>query len=715
MSTNQTNLSLQHLQLEMARIDLMIQRDVRRWQLAGQDPNESFRGLYVTNEKARSLIDRPFGASLGHTVSLDEEDARAFEAEQAMIIQQIGELVETAERNKHILRLVHLVEIFGLDRFELDAFLICMAPTLDLRYESLYGYLQDDVTRKRASVSLILDLLAQPGTDRLVMLSRFADDAPLMSHRLLERIPQMDKVQPSLLSQSLVPDSAIVTWLLGDYRPSTDLSAYVTLTEHKPNYVDDLLAAPIKEDLLHAVGGGQPVLVFRGQDFAGQQAAIRLASTYRQRPLFKINLAGVINAGIDPLHAINLAVRDARLLGATLCCDGWDACLKQGIPTAVLLDAICAHPDLVIIAGESDWQAQGTTGDRLLIWLEFPMPSHHQRETLWQHYLNQYVPGIKVDTTHISGQFSLTTSQIRDAVLTARDIAARRSEKPNSLDLLEAARIHSNPELGNMARKIKPRYSWTDIILPREQTDMLREIVSMVRGRPQVLEDWGVGKKLAASRGVAVLFAGEPGTGKTMSAEVIAGELGLELYKIDLSGVVSKYIGETEKNLERIFSEAQSSNAILFFDEADSIFGKRSEVKDAHDRYANLEISYLLQRMEAYDGVTILATNLRANLDEAFTRRLQFAIDFPFPEEEDRLRIWKTLFPPDVPRDKNIDLELLADRFKLAGGSIRNIIVSSAFLAAADGQKVTMKHLMHSIRREMQKMGRLMKETDLEI
>jgi SpoVK/Ycf46/Vps4 family AAA+-type ATPase len=235
-----------------------------------------------------------------------------------------------------------------------------------------------------------------------------------------------------------------------------------------------------------------------------------------------------------------------------------------------------------------------------------------------------------------------------------------------------------------------------------------------VRGRPQVLEQWGVGRQLAASNGVTMLFAGPPGTGKTMAAEVIASELGLDLYKIDLSTVISKYIGETEKNLERIFDEAQSSNAILFFDEADALFGKRSEVKDAHDRYANIETSYLLQRMEAYDGVTILATNLRANLDEAFTRRLQFALDFPFPEEEDRLRIWETLFPAEVPRAPDLDFELLARRFKLAGGNIRNIIVASAFLAAADDSPVTMEHLLHATRREMQKMGRLIKEADLQ-
>jgi SpoVK/Ycf46/Vps4 family AAA+-type ATPase len=348
-----------------------------------------------------------------------------------------------------------------------------------------------------------------------------------------------------------------------------------------------------------------------------------------------------------------------------------------------------------------------------LRWIEFPVPAYPQRRALWTHFLGDTAAKTDSDISSLAGQFLLTAGQIRDAVATAKDSIAQRGSPLQSQDLFAAARIHSNPRLSNLARKIVPRYGWEDIVLPDDQLALLREIVATVRERPKVLEEWGVGNKLTASDGVTMLFAGPPGTGKTMAAEVIAAELGLDLYKIDLSTVVSKYIGETEKNLEKIFSEAQSSNAILFFDEADAIFGKRSEVKDAHDRYANIEISYLLQRMEAYDGVTILATNLRANLDEAFTRRLQFAVDFPFPEEADRLRIWKTLFPKGVPRDPVLNFALLARRFKLSGGSIRNVIVNAAFLAAADDSPVTMKHMLHSVRRELQKMGRLVNEADM--
>jgi SpoVK/Ycf46/Vps4 family AAA+-type ATPase len=347
-----------------------------------------------------------------------------------------------------------------------------------------------------------------------------------------------------------------------------------------------------------------------------------------------------------------------------------------------------------------------------VLWFEFPVPAYRQRTVLWQHFMGQPVLD-EPDLELLAGQFALTSGQIRDAVSSARDASTQQQRSLESQDLFGAARAHSNPNLATLARKIDPRYSWDDIVLPEDSLTLLHEIVNTVRERPLVLEEWEVGKKLVSSTGVTVLFAGPPGTGKTMAAEVISNELKLDLFKIDLSTVVSKYIGETEKNLEQIFAEAQSSNAILFFDEADALFGKRSEVKDAHDRYANIEISYLLQRMEMYDGVTILATNLRANLDEAFTRRLQFSVNFPFPREPYRLRIWETLFPPKVPRDPEIDFAELAKRFRLAGGNIRNIIVNAAYLAAADGGRVTMKHLSHSTRRELQKMGRLPREEDL--
>ncbi|MBB4753131.1 ATP-binding protein [Actinoplanes lobatus] len=265
----------------------------------------------------------------------------------------------------------------------------------------------------------------------------------------------------------------------------------------------------------------------------------------------------------------------------------------------------------------------------------------------------------------------------------------------------------SGRELSELAFRVPSTFGWDDLVLPPEPVRRLRELTQRVAHRRRVLDEWGFGRLLPYGRGVSALFTGPSGTGKTMAAGVIAAELDLDLYEIDLAGVVSKYIGETEKNLERIFAAAESAGAVLFFDEADAIFGKRSEVHDAHDRYANLEVAYLLRRMERYDGVAILATNLRENLDDAFLRRLQFVVEFPMPGQGDRERMWRRFLPDTAPVADTVDFDLLARRFRLSGGNIKNIVLSAAYLASANGGRIGMGHLIRATHDEHLKIGRM--------
>jgi SpoVK/Ycf46/Vps4 family AAA+-type ATPase len=247
-----------------------------------------------------------------------------------------------------------------------------------------------------------------------------------------------------------------------------------------------------------------------------------------------------------------------------------------------------------------------------------------------------------------------------------------------------------------------------DLILPQELLDELDLASAWMRNRRLVFEDWGFGRRIVLGQGLTALFAGGPGTGKTMAAQVLARELGLELFRVDLSRVMSKYIGETEKNLSRLFDDARASGAILFFDEADALFGKRTEVKDAHDRYANLEIGYLLQRMEEHTGTTVLATNRVGDLDEAFTRRFHFILNFPMPRIPERRRIWEGMFPRDAKREAGIDLDMLARQYEISGGEIRNSVLSAAFIAAGEGVPIGMRHLKRGLRRELLKNGRVL-------
>jgi SpoVK/Ycf46/Vps4 family AAA+-type ATPase len=292
--------------------------------------------------------------------------------------------------------------------------------------------------------------------------------------------------------------------------------------------------------------------------------------------------------------------------------------------------------------------------------------------------------------------------------------ATRGAAAPTARDLDEGARQASSSRLGELAARLDPVHRWGDLVLPERHIGLLRSISAYLRHRDLVLQEWGYERTVARTQGLKAMFAGESGTGKTMAAQVLANELGLELYRVDLATVVSKYIGETEKNLDRIFTAAEGSNAILFFDEADALFGKRSGVSDAHDRYANIEVAYLLQKMEGYVGAVILATNFRSNIDDAFLRRLDFVIDFPFPEVDDRRRIWELLLPDQAPVADDVDLDFLATRFKLSGGGIRNCSLAAAFIAAEEGGAIGMEHLVRAVALEYGKLGRLTLEADFE-
>jgi ATP-dependent 26S proteasome regulatory subunit len=664
-----------------------------------------FATLQFSENQALDLLLQPFG-----DVAISGRDSEDVCAQSlAKIDYLIANQMIQAKQEDEPPHPLYLALIFALDRFAQDALLICLAPSLDLRYQKLYGYLLDDMTRTRPTPNMILDLLVEPGPGRLEYLHYFADESPLFKHRLIQRSAEPGLHDPSLLNQPLAIDPTLVQWVLGVYEPAAAIRDFVTF-ENEPVGEAELLGAE-QQAMLAQATEGEALLVFYGCDDLAQQSAARSLAQQQERSLLTLDLARAVKSGLATQEAVEWALRDALLVAAVAQIKGWDACLEDGAPPAQLLATICEHPGPVVIVGENRWHPRQIERSRPLRWLEFAAPSAAQRRQLLHHFLADTPVTEALALDALADQFRLTSGQLRDVVNSALDQAGQAGRAVQSDDLFVAARHHSHTKLATLARKIVPRYSLQDIVLPPDQLSWLQELVDKVHYRTFVLEEWGVGQKLS-SAGITALFAGKPGTGKTMAAEVMAHELHMDLYKIELSSMVSKYIGETEKNLERIFSEAENSNAILFFDEADSIFGKRSEVKDAHDRYANIEVSYLLQRMETYDGVTILATNLRANLDEAFTRRFDTIIDFPLPEEAERLRIWRTLLPPAVPTDGKINLERLARSFKIPGGHIRNIIVDASYRAAANGKVLTMAHLLQSTRRELQKLGWLVNEKD---
>jgi hypothetical protein len=411
--------------------------------------------------------------------------------------------------------------------------------------------------------------------------------------------------------------------------------------------------------------------------------------------------------------ALPLILREGLLQGAALCLDKIESALEQdpvGLRLRSLMQCLDTHRGApIFLVGERPWR--WTLPAERSPWLPVQLhrPGYAEQIGTWQLALASKVGFSERDASLLASIHPLPAPRVMVAVRTAEAAAVMRGyDRATLADVVRACRDQSQPSFGQLARKLEGEQTWDDLVLPAAPLQQLRDICVQAKYRCHVYGTWGFDGKLPLGKGLNVLFAGPSGTGKTMSAQIIANDLGVDVYKIDLSQVVSKYIGETEKNLHQIFATAQATNVILFFDEADALLAKRSDVKDAHDRYANLEVAYLLQKMEEYEGITILATNLRRNIDDAFARRIRFIVEFPAPSEADRLRLWHGIWPKELPLSSDVEFERLARQFKLSGGSIRNVAVCAAFLAAELNEPVSMCHLTVAVKRELQKMGRLL-------
>lgn len=719
-------LSLMHLQAKLARLDVILHRQVRLWQLAGQDPNDSFRGLYIPDTQVNGLMARRLCGYWGEQAHLTQAELEQISQASEAVELHAKVLEEAAQRQGQPARLTRLAQMFDLDRFDVDVLLICLAPELDLRYERIYGYLQDDITRRRPSVDLVLSLLCSSFEERQEMRQRFSSNAPLLRGDLVVLFQDPSQRQPPLLSQCLKVDERIVGYLLNSDEPDGRLQPCARRLAPRVRLEDLLLTGEEKGSLLRLACQGDgaanaPIFYLQGPYGVGKQTAAEALCAELGLSLLVLDVERALRNSEQPFERlVRLSGREAWLSGSALYWDGFDALLadERQEERKALIQVLEGHSRLVFLAGASAWVPVDALHNRPFIQVELPRPTCPERAELWARSMGGSAPQVrKGDLEVVAEKFRLSGGQICDAAATARNLACWRDpvgSQVTAADLHAACRLHSNRKLETLALKIRPHYTWQDIILPPERMEQLREICNTVKHRGLVLEAWGFEQKLSLGKGLNILFAGPSGTGKTMAAEVMANELGLEMYKIDLSGVVSKYVGETEKNLARIFGEAETSNAILFFDEADALFGKRSEVRDAHDRYANIEISYLLQKMEEYEGVTILATNLRKNLDEAFVRRMHFMVEFPFPDQASRQRIWEQVWPVQTPRSPDLDTATLARRFELTGGNIRNIALAAAYLAAGDGRVVDMGCLLRATRREYQKMGKVAVESEFE-
>jgi hypothetical protein len=456
----------------------------------------------------------------------------------------------------------------------------------------------------------------------------------------------------------------------------------------------------------------------RGTEIASKPAIATAVCRQLGWPLYRFSVRVLPTQPQDLQTLITLWNRTAALYRAVLFIDCEGMNLEASPREDGLMRLLAQIPHPLILGCRDRWPS----GSQAFIHLEVQSPTPDEQQTLWRQALGETAEALNGQVEQLAHQFQLNGPMIRAVwaevvgQLSKPEISVQSTATPQECDRLgqllrHTCRVHTRPQLDDLAQRIEAIATWEDLVLPERETTILKTIAAHVHHRVQVYDRWGFRTKGDRGLGISALFAGVSGTGKTMSAEVLAAALQLDLYRIDLSSVVSKYIGETEKNLRRIFDAAEASTVILLFDEADALFGKRSEVKDSHDRYANMEVSYLLQRMEAYQGLAILTTNLKDSLDSAFLRRLRFVIKFPFPDARQREEIWQKVFPPQTPT-QDLDLRKLA-KLNVSGGNIRNIALNATFLAASQDEPVQMKHLKAAAYSEYLKLERPL--TDAEV
>lgn len=709
--TPRFNDGLSHIAAELKWLDMLIARRIAQFrnQTGELATKVAATPGYISDEEVDWLLQRPHSFSPMNHSHIDN----AINLHKEMIVASIA----VSEQAGGDLPLMRLCKLFNLSGFETNVILLCLAPELRRKYDRIYAYLQDDVTRKRPSLDLALELFVDDESERWVLRGQLGDENRLFAYQLVQASEDLTSPSGSSgLSRLLKLDPRILQYILGNNQCDHRIAPLINYMTAEHELCVDKEQLHNLHQLIHATLYTQathelPLLHFHGQqESAKRELALALCQKLNCG-LLVLDARSLLSSGERFETALLLILRESILLQTPLLIENIEEWLMDEPATRgrlhVLVSFFKRFRHLIMTSAKQVWPMEFTSS-LTVVNVAVVLTNNAQLDHLWRHALQPIrFKASAQEVQAVTQQFRLSVAQIQTVAKQLRLQAIAPDRALPLSCLTTACREVSSHGLSSFSANVKAHYQWQDLVLPESLKQQLRDLCAQVRFARQVFDEWGFSEKFAYGRGLSAMFFGVSGTGKTMAAQVIARELQQELFKIDLSGVVSKYIGETEKNLNRVFNEAQSSNAILFFDEADSLFGKRTDVSDAHDRYANIEVSYLLQKMEEYEGIVILATNLRNNIDDAFLRRIRFLLEFPFPDAANRCEIWQKCIPSNMPVDGEIDFIWLAERIKVAGGNIKNIVLNAAFLAAQQGEALAMQHLLSSCQQEYHKIGKL--------
>ena len=654
--------------------------------------------------------------------SEDNESEEVFRVHRTLIEEHrdhIRSRVAASEAEGVFLALPWLSRVFELTEIEAAAIMVLLAPELDRKYETAYEELQADNGLRLPTPDFVARLISGTEADWRQVLDDLRPDG-LIARLFLRR--DRNARQTAEIGRPIQLDPRMVRFLSGDRSLPESMREFASLIrpgDGLPQLMgNDAAQANLRRWLARRAGMSERadasiIVSLYGKHGVGKRTHLAHLGRHFGEPMLFVDVARLMRGGHDFRAMLTSLYREAMLQQAMLALCHFREALEEAemlrlVPD--LLDEIAGFNHIVFLTSEKPCLADDRNR-RITLEIELADLSERERLEAWRQASQPYDVDPGVNWEALSARFLFTPGQIVHALRMAEELARWESDSDGRpvigwRHLITGCYRQLNHQLGGKAKRLTPKHTLDDLILPEPQKQKLVHACNHIKYKHNVYEKWGFYRKFSYGTGISMLFSGPPGTGKTMAAEAIANELDMEIYKVDTSQIISKYIGETEKNLREIFAEAASSYAVLFFDEADAIFGKRSEVKDAHDRYANTEVAFLLQKMEEYNGISILATNYLQNIDEAFMRRINYIIRFPFPDEEQRERIWRGIFPGETPLAPDIDHRFLARNMQLAGGSIKNIAITAAFLASGSGEPVGMKHILKAYQYELEKSNR---------
>ncbi len=690
---------LDHLLAELAwiRRDLeqRIQQATRRFDSEENSPCSAYG---ITPTEVMNQLRRADAEPNGAPPSLDPARTEA-----------LAPRVEASLARGVPLPLDRLRRLFGLSRFELDILLTCLLPDFYPGFERVFGFIQDDATRTHPTVGFFMETLRGNPGGREIVWRAFHAGSPMMSWGLIAPVGGGGRLP--LLKRAFHVDERIITHLLGSDLYDGKLEGAAALMD--VGGVDRKLPGDKRVDWIVNTmkkGDGCALVSLSGNDVDGAEAFVKSVSRTLGWRLLKCPVSVLVERRQWRLDLVDRLLREAVLQPATIL-------LHEEDPTGESLPGMgpflrrCGRKGMLLFylgrrGVAMEWGDLPIRFTRM----EFNAPDASERVRFWRRAIEREGLGWSGDVVEqLAMRYPLSEKKVHETLgRLARFAGDGELDEDRALTMINRViDDRARGPLDELAQRIEPAFDWEDLVVHGWLADHLKAFRNTIANQFTVYEKWGVGEKTPRGRGAAALFSGSSGTGKTMAAEVIARDLGLNLYRVDLADLVSKYIGETEKNIKKIFLAARGADTLLFFDEADALFGRRTEIRDSHDRYANLEVNYLLQSLEEHDGPVILATNRKKNMDEAFLRRIHFIVEFPRPSEALRRILWQKKLPPSAPRTDDVDFSILARHFEISGGDIKNAAVQAAFMAASDGRVVTMSHLLLALKREYLKLGKL--------